>query len=55
MEEKANWIVVPQLPEFLGEGQQVIVVDPDHVVGLDERRQRVGETRVNPQIPGEFD
>ena len=28
---------------------------PDHVVGLDERRQRVGEQRVDPQISGELD
>ena len=34
--------------DFLGERQEVIVVDPDHVFGLDERRQRVGEQRVDP-------
>ncbi len=34
MEEEADRIIVPQRAQLLGERQQVIVVDPDHVVGL---------------------
>ena len=38
------------LAQLLAERDQMIIVDPDEVVGLDQRRDRLGEALVDPLV-----
>src|SRR3546814_6368626 len=53
VEEKTDPVGAPAPPKFPAQRDQVIVVNPEQVVRLDQRDQRVGETGVHPFIaPG---
>jgi hypothetical protein len=47
MEEEADRIIVPQRAEFLGQRQQVIVVDPDKIAILSLSCYGFGEEAVD--------
>ncbi len=53
VKEEADRIVEAPRPQLARQGDQVIVVDPDHVVGLEQLRQMVREERVDPQVARE--
>ena len=42
----------PVLAQLLAQRDQMIIVDPDQVVGLDQRRDRLGEALVDPLVAG---
>ena len=50
MQEKADPVLHAQLAQFLGQRDQVIVVHPDQVVGLDQRRQHARQIFVDRDI-----
>jgi hypothetical protein len=54
VQEKTDRIGHAQLAQALRERQQVIVVDPDDVVGLEKRLQLLRERRVHAQIARVF-
>ena len=43
-------LLQPARAQLLAERDQVIVVHPDQVVGLDQRRDRLGEALVDPLV-----
>src|SRR5271170_3814947 len=55
MEEEADRIVVAARSKLPGEWQEVIIMDPDNVVGRYEGRKGVGESTVDAQIAAEID
>ena len=40
------------LAQLLAERDQMVIVDPDQIVGLDQRRDRLGEALVDPLVAG---
>src|SRR5215470_7080982 len=54
VEEEANAILVAQIAQRLGEWDQVIVMDPDQIVGLDQLVELPGEGIVDPQVSTEI-
>ena len=50
MQEKANAVLVTAPPQLMPEGNEVIVVDPDDIIGSNELRQLAGKMRVDSQI-----
>jgi hypothetical protein len=50
MEEEADPVAKPVLAQLHAQWDQMIIVDPDEVVGLDQRRHRAGEALVDPLI-----
>ncbi|MNY62882.1 hypothetical protein D3C86_1997670 [compost metagenome] len=50
MQEEADAIGHPQPPKFIGQGDQVVIVDPDQVVRPDQRGQGLGEAAIDPLI-----
>ena len=47
-------VAVTAIPKCLGQWQQVIIMYPDNVVGLQKLMQFRGEALVNPHITGEI-
>src|SRR4029077_3633847 len=54
MEEEADPVLVAKLAQRLGERYQVIVMNPDQIVGLDQLMQLPGEGVVDPQVSAEI-
>ncbi len=54
MQEKADRILDARRPAFLRERQQVIVVHPDDVVGLEQRLELFRQRLVHPRVTGIF-
>ena len=52
VQEEAHPVREAEPPQFLGEGNQVVIVRPDHVVGLDQGGEPAGELRVDAPIAG---
>ncbi len=50
VQKEADAVANAQLPTGLGEGDQMVVVDPDDVVGLEQRLQLFGKHRIDPAI-----
>jgi len=50
MEEKADPVLVTALPQRLRERNQMIVVHPQAIAGLDDLVELVGEMRIDPPI-----
>ncbi len=50
MQKEPDPVSVPPLSQLRCQGEEMVVVDPDQIVRLQERRQRVGEFRVDPLI-----
>ena len=50
MQEEAERILVTARAQFPGERDQVIIVNPDQVVGLEELGELVGEQSVHPEV-----
>ena len=50
VQEEADPVLHAQLAQLPGQRDQVVVVHPDQVVGLDQRRQRLGEPPVHPLV-----
>ena len=53
MQEEADAVGETALAKLLRDRDQVIVVDPDEVVGLEDLRQLGGEMLVHPEIAGQ--
>ena len=54
VQEEADLVLEAHLAQFGGQRDQMVVVDPDDVVRLDQRRQPVGEEAVDAEIAGHF-
>ena len=54
MVKKPDFVAVPAIPKCLGQRQQVIIMNPDNVVGLQNLVQLRGEALVNPHIAAEI-
>jgi hypothetical protein len=52
VEEESDRVGHAQLAQFPAERDQVVVVDPDQVVGPQQRRKRGGEATVDPGVAG---
>ena len=52
VEEEAHPVREAEPPQFLGEGNQMVIVGPDHVVGAQQAGQLAGEFRVDAPIAG---
>jgi hypothetical protein len=50
MQEEADAVLVPAPPQLMSEGNEVIVVDPDGIIGSNELRQLAPKVRVDPQV-----
>ena len=50
MQEEADAVLVTAPPQLMPEGNEVIVVDPDDIIGSNELRQLAGKMRVDPHI-----
>ncbi len=50
MQEEADAVADAQLTAGFGEGNQVVVVDPDDVVGLEQRLELLGQHGVDPPV-----
>ena len=50
VEEEADPVLHAALAQLLAERDQMIIVDPDQVVRLDQRRDRLGEALVDPLV-----
>jgi len=53
VQEEPDRIPAAHRPQFGGERDQVVVVDPDHVAGLEQRLQAPGEQLVDPAVAGD--
>ena len=54
MQEETDLVVQPASLKRLRQGYQMIVMDPDDIVGLQQLGQFVGELFVDPQIAGQI-
>ena len=52
MEEEADPVLEPPLTQIAAQRDQVIVVDPDQIVGFDQRLDRLREAIINTSIAG---
>jgi hypothetical protein len=52
VEEEADRARYVELPEIGGEGNELIIVHPDRVVGLKQRRHLLRETLVDAEVDG---
>ena len=50
MEEEADPVLEAALAQLLAERDQMVIVDPDQIVRLDQRRDRLGEALVDPLV-----
>jgi hypothetical protein len=51
MQEEANPVGNPQIPESGSKGDQMIVMDPDKVVGAQKRLEGSRKPLINTEIP----
>jgi hypothetical protein len=54
MVKESNLVAVTKIPKRIGQRQQVIVMNPDQVVGLQYFVQLRGKTLVDPHIAAEI-
>ena len=54
MVKKSNPVAMTAIPKCLGQGQQMIIMNPDNVVGLQNLVQFRREMLVDPHIPAEI-
>jgi hypothetical protein len=54
VQEEPNAILVTALPQFMSKWDEVIVVNPDEIIGLNEPRQLAGKMRIDPEVSGEI-
>ena len=54
VQEKTDLVLVAALAQRLGEGQEMIIVHPDHVVRQQHLLQFIGEMIVDAQIAGQI-
>ena len=52
MEEESDPVGDIMLAQPLAERDQMIIMDPDQIVGLDQRRDGLGEAVVDPLVAG---
>ena len=50
MQEETEPIAAAALAQFVAEREQMVILNPHHVVGLEQRRDHVGEARVDPLV-----
>lgn len=50
MQEETEPIGAAALAQFVAEREQVIILDPNDVIGLQQRRDHVGEARIDPLV-----
>ena len=54
MVKKPDFVAVTTIPKCLGQRQQVIIMNPDNVVGLQNLVQFSSEALVDPHIAAEI-
>ena len=54
VQEKPDRLPATELPQTFGEWDQVIIMHPHQIAGLQHRRQRPREAAVDPHIPGKI-
>ena len=50
MQKEADSVVDPTLAQFAGEGQQMVIMDPQRIVWFDQRQKLVRQHGVNSLI-----